>query len=325
MSKFKGFSRPQSNFFCLPNEWIDLSNEMSLSEMKVVLYILRHTWGFNEYDKSKKITIDEFVDGRKRKDGTRIDSGCGLSRRSVITGIQEAVKNGYISVIRDDRDKARVKCYYRITMLDEVNDDVQNLHAEKTDVQNLHAEVQEVNDDVQNLHANSAKNARRTEKYTTSKTTIRTTLKRKTSLRRSAACDNSHSLKGFNFNDNNQQKKEKCGCQIAAEKLYDALLVKGLVNKNRSQVSKWTKTIRDFLKQNDHISKREFQQVLIWYIKNIGGEFIPEAFSSRGFCEKFGQMKTAKLRQERFNQHQEEMGINSDSLQKYLESLSNGQ
>jgi len=34
-----------------------------------VLYILRHTWGFQ--DTSKRITSDEFEHGRKRIDGTR--------------------------------------------------------------------------------------------------------------------------------------------------------------------------------------------------------------------------------------------------------------
>ena len=38
----------------------------SLSEMKVIYYILRHTWGYQEYDTPKTITLDEFEHGRKR-------------------------------------------------------------------------------------------------------------------------------------------------------------------------------------------------------------------------------------------------------------------
>ncbi len=89
---FEGFAKPKQNWFKMPNEWTDITCEMtSLAELKVMEYILRHTWGFSEYDKPKKITTDEFMHGRKRKDGSRMDRGTGLSHVSVINGLRRAV------------------------------------------------------------------------------------------------------------------------------------------------------------------------------------------------------------------------------------------
>ena len=112
-SEFVGFGAPTQNWSKLPHELInELSNIDSVSELKVILYILRHTWGY--HDTEKRITNDEFCNGRKRGDGTRIDNGCGLSPKSVRAGIANAVEHGYITVEIDSRDLARQKHYYAI-------------------------------------------------------------------------------------------------------------------------------------------------------------------------------------------------------------------
>jgi len=114
---FTGFGRPESNFFRLPNEWIDITAGIdNIAELKVVQYILRHTWGYQEYSIKKHITIDEFIRGRKRKDGSRMDQGTGLSEMSVRNGIAKALEHGFIEAIVDDSDKARVKKYYALKM-----------------------------------------------------------------------------------------------------------------------------------------------------------------------------------------------------------------
>jgi len=113
MSNFTGFPEPTANFSKLPHALIDeLPNINSLAEMKVILYILRHTWGFN--DDKKRISIDEFCNGRKRKDGTRIDEGCGISPNSVRSGLDNAVSNGYITVEEDASDLGRITRFYSI-------------------------------------------------------------------------------------------------------------------------------------------------------------------------------------------------------------------
>src|SRR2546421_2958 len=80
---YAGFSKPEANFFRLPNEWTDITARItSLAELKLVEYVLKHTWGYSEFDMVKKITTDEFMYGRKIKNWERIDQGTGLSKRT---------------------------------------------------------------------------------------------------------------------------------------------------------------------------------------------------------------------------------------------------
>lgn len=111
--KFGGFAPPTSNFSLLPHALIDaLPLFDTEAELKVVLYILRHTWGFQEFDTPKRITLDEFMHGRKRKDGTRFDKGIGMSKPAVLRGLDNAIEHGFIVAYMDDHDAARInKCY----------------------------------------------------------------------------------------------------------------------------------------------------------------------------------------------------------------------
>src|SRR5215217_6671 len=121
--QFPGFERPQQNWFKLPSAWTDMTAKVtSLAELKLVEYVLKHTWGYQEYGLKKKISIDEFMHGRKRKDGTTIDQGTGLSKQSVIDGSKNAVKHGFLEVEKDDSDQARKKRYYSLKMLESGDD-----------------------------------------------------------------------------------------------------------------------------------------------------------------------------------------------------------
>jgi hypothetical protein len=113
---FPGFWNPQEydGYTKLPHEFIGLLPKMSETELKITLYIMRHTWGFQEFDKPKKITVDEFRFGRKRSDGTRMDEGTGLSNWGVQDGLAKALTHGYIICKEDRRDKGRIKKYYAI-------------------------------------------------------------------------------------------------------------------------------------------------------------------------------------------------------------------
>jgi hypothetical protein len=114
---FTGFPIPKQNYSKLPHSFIDLLPSFnSMAELKVVIYLLRHTWGYSEFGQTKKITIDEFMNGRKLKDGSRMDQGTGLSNNSVITGLKRAIDHKYILVEIDDHDKARIKKYYALNM-----------------------------------------------------------------------------------------------------------------------------------------------------------------------------------------------------------------
>jgi len=116
---WEGLSFPNEHFFKVPNGFIEaMSHIDNLSELKIVLYVMRHTWGFQEFDKHKKITIDEFMRGRKMKDGSRMDSGTGLSNRAVIDGTEKAVRHGFLECETDKRDLGRVKKHYRLKIKD---------------------------------------------------------------------------------------------------------------------------------------------------------------------------------------------------------------
>jgi len=121
---FAGFDPPESNFWRLPNNWFDLvAHFTSWAEHKVVEYILRHTWGYQEYGVVKLITMDEFMHGRKRRDGSRIDAGCGMAENSIKKGIADAVAHGFLLVHIDDSDKGRIKKYYGPKMRRPLQDD----------------------------------------------------------------------------------------------------------------------------------------------------------------------------------------------------------
>jgi hypothetical protein len=118
MLSFKGFEPPRGNYSKLPHALIDqLPLIDNMAELKVVLYTLRHTWGFSEYGKPKRITLDEFMHGRKKADGTRLDFGTGLAESSVTLGLEKAVKHGFLVVLIDDSDMARRKRWYGLNML----------------------------------------------------------------------------------------------------------------------------------------------------------------------------------------------------------------
>src|SRR6266700_3908733 len=136
---FPGFSKPEANFFRLPNEWTDITASItSLAEMKLVEYVLKHTWGYSEFDVVKKITTDEFMYGRKKKDGTRIDIGTGLSKPSVIAGLKSAVAHGLLMEETDDSDKARIKKYYKLKMRTPIEEDEPEKEAPHADVKKLY-------------------------------------------------------------------------------------------------------------------------------------------------------------------------------------------
>jgi hypothetical protein len=154
---FPGFDRPEANWFRMPNSWTDITADISsIAELKVVEYILRHTWGYAEYDLKKHITIDEFVRGRHRQEGGRLDRGTGLSERAVYDGLRKAVTDGLIEEEIDDSDRGRVKKWYCLRMRGEAENGP-NLGM----LQSLQSGVQSLHPPLQTLHPNPAEFAPR--------------------------------------------------------------------------------------------------------------------------------------------------------------------
>src|SRR5579859_4294234 len=126
---FAGFGEPAKNFSELPHDLIAaLPLFETLAELKVVLYILRHTWGYHEYDEPKRITLDEFEHGRKNRKGIRVDGGIGMARNSILNGLERATEHGFISTETNDSDKARIEKFYSLRMFKDCTSDVQQLH-----------------------------------------------------------------------------------------------------------------------------------------------------------------------------------------------------
>jgi len=112
---FGGFDDPIENWSKLPHSLIEaLPMIGSLAELKVILYILRHTWGYQ--DTEKRITLDEFARGRRTRDKRRIDGGTGMTIRSIRMGLSQAEEHGFITRVINRSDKARTKITYSLTM-----------------------------------------------------------------------------------------------------------------------------------------------------------------------------------------------------------------
>lgn len=127
--RFEGFGPPEANYSKLPHALIDeLPHFDTKSELVVVLYVLRHTWGFQEFGLSKKITLDEFQYGRKRRDGTRLDRGVGMSKPAIISGLKRAIEHGFLEVEINDSDGARIRKKYQPKMLKGFTPDVKRLY-----------------------------------------------------------------------------------------------------------------------------------------------------------------------------------------------------
>ena len=82
---FKGFSSP--NFTPVPDELFDeLLVPLSGAELKVLLYIIRRTFGFKKH--SDDISFSQICHGITTRDGKVLDHGTGLSRSTAQVAIK---------------------------------------------------------------------------------------------------------------------------------------------------------------------------------------------------------------------------------------------
>lgn len=107
---FQGFEGPKENWTRIPNVLIELLPTITtLAELKILIYTLRHTWGFMEYEAAQQLTIDEYMKGRKLSSGDRYDPGTGMSKPSIVNGLSEAEKHGFIQILEEGKNR-----FYRI-------------------------------------------------------------------------------------------------------------------------------------------------------------------------------------------------------------------
>src|ERR1700724_2749026 len=94
MSSFEGFE--QANTTPVPDILFDeLLSELSGSELKVLLYIIRRTRGFKK--DTDAISLNQFQYGITTKDEKQLDKGCGIKRRqTIVDALVSLEKKGYI-------------------------------------------------------------------------------------------------------------------------------------------------------------------------------------------------------------------------------------
>jgi hypothetical protein len=107
---YEGFSTPNGTF--VPDDVFDvLAPRLSEAELRVLLYIVRRTFGFGKH--ADAISLKQLTEGITARDGRVLDHGTGMSRKGVIGGIKGLLGKGIINVHRrlDDRGENQINVY----------------------------------------------------------------------------------------------------------------------------------------------------------------------------------------------------------------------
>jgi hypothetical protein len=82
---FAGFSSPNST--SVPDDFFDvLAPNLSEAELRVLIYIIRRTFGFKK--ESDSISLKQMVDGITTRDGRVLNQGTGMSKVGVTKGVK---------------------------------------------------------------------------------------------------------------------------------------------------------------------------------------------------------------------------------------------
>lgn len=97
MDRFKGFAKP--NTTPCPDELFDrFMHELTHAELKVLLYIIRRTYGFKK--SADTISLRQICSGITTKKGNRLDQGAGVSRMTATRVIKVLEQKGLIVIGR---------------------------------------------------------------------------------------------------------------------------------------------------------------------------------------------------------------------------------
>ncbi len=99
MFTFEGFPEPTTSWYRLPNTWFADWQEIRAktgrvritSLVKVTEYVIKHSWGYQNYREPVRISWNDFLKGRRRY-GKRVDRGIGLSRGGLQRALDTAVE-----------------------------------------------------------------------------------------------------------------------------------------------------------------------------------------------------------------------------------------
>jgi Bacteriophage replication protein O len=92
---FEGFEAP--NTTPVPDVVFDeLLSKLTGNELKVLLYIIRRTYGFGK--SADAISLSQFRKGITTQDGKVLDNGCGIEHnRTILVALASLEKNGYVT------------------------------------------------------------------------------------------------------------------------------------------------------------------------------------------------------------------------------------
>src|SRR5262249_52982608 len=80
-------------------------SELSGAEFKVLLYVARRTYGFGK--ESDNISINQMAEGIKRRDGSNLDHGTGLSRSGVKSACNSLIQRGLLVRVNNRSEHGR--------------------------------------------------------------------------------------------------------------------------------------------------------------------------------------------------------------------------
>ena len=114
--RFSGFRSPR--YTQVPDEAFDeLMAELSPAEFKVMMYIVRRTFGFKK--DCDAISLAQIVHGVRRRDGRVIDRGTGLSKSGVVKAIRGLLqKNVILTATRQSVERGHEATLYRLNLVD---------------------------------------------------------------------------------------------------------------------------------------------------------------------------------------------------------------
>src|SRR2546423_10454964 len=112
---FKGYSKP--NYTPVPDELFDEQlADLSGAELKVLLYIIRRTFGFKK--PSDNISLNQICRGIVTKGGDVLDRGTGLSQQSVLNALKGLIqKKAIIATKRVSKEKGNEPTCYTLNIM----------------------------------------------------------------------------------------------------------------------------------------------------------------------------------------------------------------
>lgn len=112
-----GDRQPEHSFLQSTRAFCKLLYEIGSPEVRCATFIFENTICYQEFDTAKHITLDEFVNGRKRVNGTRFTDGCHIAdRANVNRALQNLENQQHVVIDVEAHDGARKKRFYRLTL-----------------------------------------------------------------------------------------------------------------------------------------------------------------------------------------------------------------